>query len=778
MDKHWNKANEKKWQQFWEDKFIYKFDTKSKKQIYSIDTDPPTVSGKMHIGHALSYIQKDSILRFHRMTGKNVFAPFGTDDNGLATERMIEKMKNVKGSEMKRSEFVKLCLDTLEKIRPDFIQDWKNLGVSLDWSISYTTINKHCQKISQRSFIELYKMKRAYRKKTPFMWCPECQTSIAQVEMEDREKQSQFVYIKFQTSLGEPITIATTRPELMPACVAIHVHPDDKRYKKFIGAKANIPFFKRSVDIHANKDVDMEFGSGAVYHCTFGDMDDAEWIVSYKIKPIEVMNKDGTLNKKAGKYQGMKAEQARKAIIADLEEAGFIEKIEPITHVVNVHERCGTEIEILMTEQWFIKYLDLKKQLLAAGKKLNWYPKHMRNRYDNWVKGLKWDWSISRQRFFGVPFPVWYCRKCKNIILADTKELPVDPLETKKICHKCKNFAVGEEDVMDTWATSSLTPQIASELVNNKIKIPFNLRSQGHDIISFWLFNTVVKSQLHEKKNPWKDVMINGWVLDPHGKKMSKSKGNVIEPKQMLEKYPADAMRYWATGTTLGEDIRFQEKDFVTGQKFLTKLWNASKFVLSHIDKKHESDITNPADKWLLAYLNQTIEKATKAFNSYEYSLARRAGEKFFWDFCDFYLEMVKDRLYNTDTYSKKEVESAKATLYRSLFTILQLFAPITPHMTEEIYQAFFKKFEGKESLHITDWPKPEKIDTDALTLGNKAVAAITELRKYKTDNKMAMNEPLAKVQLPEELKPIAEDIASTMKIEKVSFGKEIRVIK
>ncbi|MEK6950077.1 MAG: valine--tRNA ligase, partial [Nanoarchaeota archaeon] len=547
LPKHYNPhESELKWMQYWEKEKIYAFDPKSKSEIYSVDTPPPTVSGKMHLGHAFSYSQQDFIVRFHRMLGKNVFYPFGTDDNGLATERLIEKMKNVKGQFMKRKDFVELCLKTLEEIRPDFVYDWKRIGISADFNIFYTTIDEHSQKVSQKSFLGLYEMGRIYKKRAPFVWCPECQTAIAQVEMKDSERDSNLIYIKFDTSIKEKIIIATTRPELLPACVAIHVHPDDKRYKKFIGAKAKIPFSDREVKINSNKDVDMEFGSGVVYHCTYGDMDDVRWIGEFKIEPIEIMNKDGTLNEKAGKFAGLYVKKARKVVIEALKEENRIEKIEPIRHAVNVHERCETDIEILTTDQWFIKYLDLKDEFIKYGRKIKWYPEHMKARYENWIHGLKWDWNISRQRHFGVPIPAWHCKKCNEIAVADEKQIPVDPLVDKPK-GKCKcgsSEFEPEKDVLDTWATSSLTPDIAIELFKDKEiqkkLFPMGLRPQAHDIITFWLFNTVVKSYFHHKNIPWKDVMISGWALDPHGKKMSKSKGNVVDPREMLKKYSAD----------------------------------------------------------------------------------------------------------------------------------------------------------------------------------------------------------------------------------------------
>ncbi len=786
MKKSYNpKESEKKYKLYWEKNKIYTFNPNSTKPIYSIDTPPPTVSGKMHIGHAFSYSQQDFVIRYKRMQGYNIFYPFGTDDNGLPTERLIEKEKNITPQKVGRKEFIKICLNTLNKeLRPKYIQDWKSIGISCDWSIFYTTINKHCQKISQKSFIDLYKQKREYRKRTPFMWCPECQTAIAQVELKDKEKESQFVYIKFDTSINKPIVIATTRPELMPACIAIHVHPEDKRYKEFINQKAKIPFFNREVKIYANEDVNPDFGSGAVYHCTFGDMDDAEWIEKFKIQPIEIMDKDGTLNEKAGKYQGLNSKQARKAIIEDLQKAGLIQKIEPIKHVVNTHERCDTEIEILMTDQWFIKYLDLKQQFLKQGSKLNWYPKHMKNRYDNWVKGLKYDWCISRQRYFGIPFPVWYCKKCNEIILADESQLPVDPLtdKPKDPCPKCKSTSFEpEKDILDTWATSSLTPQIVASLFPKLYKklYPMNLRPQAHDIISFWLFNTVVKSYLHNKINPFRDVVISGWALDPKGKKMSKSKGNIIEPQEMIQKYSADCLRFWAASSKLGEDLPFQEKELVAAQRLTTKLWNASKFSFSHLEnyKLQKPKKLEILDLWLLIKLNQLVKSSTDAFDKYEYSRTKIETENFFWNiFCDYYLEIIKDRLYNSNKRGQQQKISAQYTLHYSLLTILKLLAPITPFITEEIYQHYYAKKEKCKSIHISSWPKydPKLINKKAEKIGDKTIQLISEVRKFKSKNNKSLKTPvlLTLDKQDKDLESILEDLKAVTNASKIDFDK------
>jgi len=774
------KESERKILDFWEKEKIFKFDPKKKAEVYGIDTPPPTVSGKMHIGHAFQYSQMDFIARYKRMAGYNLFYPFGTDDNGLPTERLVEKSKNVRAKDMPREEFIKICQDFLKEELPKFIQDWKNIGISCDFDLYYSTINEHCRRISQWSFLDLYKKDRIYQKKAPFMWCPECQTAISQYELKDKPEKSDFVYIKFQTSIGKPITIATTRPELMPACVAIHVHPDDSRYKKFINAKAKLPIFDREVEITTNEEVDMEFGSGAVYHCTFGDMDDAEWIEKMKIKPIEVMNKDGTLNEKAGKYSGMKSKEARKKITRELQEMGAVEKVEKIENSVKVHERCDTPIEILMTNQWFVKYLDLKNKMLEWGNKLNWHPEYMKHRYDNWANGLKWDWCISRQRFFGVPFPVWYCKKCNKVILAEEKDLPVDPLKDKPT-GKCKcgsNEFIPEKDILDTWFTSSMTPRLAVELTDKETRekiFPMSLRPQAHDIITFWLFNTVVKSNLHYGKNPFKDVLISGFVK-LEGEKMSKSKGNVIEPREVLEKYGADAMRYWASTSNLGEDLDYQEKDLLTGKKFITKIFNATNFVFMNLKEKiKEPKELCETDRLFTTQMNEVIKKATDAFEKYEYSKAKQEAEHFFWKiFCDNYLEIIKRRVYNGN---KEEKESAFYTLYTCLLSILKMMAPFTPFVTEELYQTHFKKTENDKSIHISSWPeeikaKKEKNDVEKFEI---LINLIAKIRQAKSEAKKSVKAEIILTledKEKQELKDILDDFKAVVNAREIKTGK------
>jgi len=783
------KEIEEKWQKFWEKNKTYAFNPNKTDNIYSIDTPPPTVSGKMHMGHAFGYSQFDFIARFKRMQGHNVLMPIGTDDNGLPTQLLIQKLKKVRAKDLGHKAFRKLCRTTIiNELRPKYLNDFRKLGISYDWDINYSTIDLHCQKVSQKSFIELYKKGKEYRIEAPMMICPKCKTAISQVELEDADLESQLVYIKVKVETGDELVFATTRPELLPACMGISVHPDDKRYKHLIGKKVNLPLINRQVVLSADKETDPEYGSGVVYYCSYGGMECIEWLTRHpKTKPIHIMGVEGVYNGKAGKYEGMDSNKARKEIINDLDNVGALVKTEKIRHAVNVHERCGTEIEYVATKQWFIKFLDLKEKMLKWGNKLNWFPLHMKNRYDNWAKGLKWDWCISRQIPFGIPFPVWYCEDCDEIILAKEKDLPVDPTIDKPPVDKCPKCGskkiIPEKDIINTWATSSLTPTIVKELFKGKkcykylTENPMNLRPQGHDIISFWLFNTVVKSQLHFNMLPWNDCFIHGWMLDPKGKKMSKSKGNVIEPQPMLEKYSADALRFMSAGCKLGDDLPFQEKDLVTGKKFANKLWNASNFVFMHLEKyKGEKVKLSLMDKWLLSKLNGLIKTSTEAYEKYDFMRNKLDTEKFFWqNFCDNYLEIVKYKLYNLED-SSMEKKAVKYCLNITLKSVLKLMAPIMPYVTEELYQEGFKE---KKSIHLSSWPVYDKklIDKDVEKLGDIVINIISAVRKFKSQNQMSLKEELSllEIKADEELKkklnPALNDLKNTLKLKEIKFS-------
>ncbi|OIO80106.1 valine--tRNA ligase [Candidatus Pacearchaeota archaeon CG1_02_32_132] len=727
------KKIEKHWLDYWEKERIYAFD-KNSKPVFSIDTPPPTVSGEMHIGHAYSYSQQDFIARYKRMQGFSVFYPFGTDDNGLPTEKLIQKIKNVKSKDFSRQEFIELCLKTLKEITPAFIQDWKNIGVSCDYNLYYSTINDNSRKMSQKMFLELYKQGLVYKTDFPTIWDTEFQTPVAQAELEDREKESLFTTIKFHVQ-EKILPIATTRPELLGACLAIFVNPEDKRYKHFIGKKATVPIFNNLVPILADAHAEMEKGTGALMICSYGDKQDVEAVKKHKLTPRVIITKEGKIN--AHPYEGLYIKEARAKILEDLQNQNLIIKQEKIKHVTNVYEKSGREIEFLPTEQWFIKILDKKSVLLKQGKKINWYPKHMQKRYENWIHGLEWDWSISRERHFGIPIPVWHCRSCNHIILAKESELPIDPVQKEKICDKCKMKAEPETKVLDTWATSSLTPQIASSLVNNKIKLPYSLRPQAHDIIRTWAFYTIVRSLYHEKKIPWKDTIISGFVT-LEGQKMSKSKGNGIKPQTIMEEFSADALRYAAASSKLGEDSDYQEKDIITGKKFVTKILNATNFVFMNLKYQKQAKL-HETDRLLLQQLNQIIDSATESFNSYNYSKAKLDTESFFWKtFADNYLEIVKNRVYNG---TKEEKESAFYTLYQSLLAITKMMAPITPFIAEEIYQQHFKKHEKAKSIHLSKWPdefKIKKTKEDG-KVWNRMIELISSVRQAKSEAQKSM---------------------------------------
>ncbi|MCX8158517.1 MAG: valine--tRNA ligase [Candidatus Diapherotrites archaeon] len=780
---------EVKWQQYWEENNIYKFDEQSDKPIYSIDTPPPTVSGNMHIGHAFSYTHTDFIARYKRMKGCNVFYPFGFDDNGLATERLVEKNRNILAKNFTREEFIKICQEETKIVEERMRKQFGLLGLSVDWSLVYRTIDEWCRKTAQRSFIDLYRIGRVYLKEAPTMWCPKCETAIAQAELEDEQIESTFNDIYFELEDCSKIIIATTRPELLGACVAIFVNPADNKNNHLIGKKAKVPLYNYYVPILADHRVDPQKGSGIVMCCTFGDQTDIEWYLAHNLPLKIAISKDGKMTKIAGKYEGMDIKSARKKILEDLKKEGFLVSQKNIIHTVNVHERCKTEVEFLVSKQWFVRYLDLKDEFIVRGEELNWYPEHMRHRYNNWIKGLQWDWCISRQRFFGVPFPVWYCKKCGEVKLADEDELPVDPLVDKPKT-KCKcgsNEFEPEDDVLDTWFTSSLTPQINAkwredEKYFRKI-FPMSMRPQAHDIITLWAFNTIVKAHMHNGCLPWKDIVISGHALDPKGRKMSKSLGNVVDPEEIINKYSADILRYWSASASLGEDLPFQEKEFVAGKKFINKLKNAAKFVMVACEnfelEEHKEYKLRLSDKWILSKLNKMKRFATECFEKYEFSKALAAIRNFFWlEFADFYIEEVKYRIYGNDYESK---EAAQYTLYKVINDLIKLIAPFMPHICEEIYKEILK---GKKlSVHLEEWPTVNEnlIDEIAEQKGEIVKEVISSIRKYKTINNMSMNQEITEVilitkddKIKSALDESIEDITKTMNIKRLRIEKKL----
>ncbi len=773
MDKRYNgKEAEGHWQKFWAENGIYRFDGNSHKPVYSIDTPPPTVSGSLHMGHLFSYTQTEIQARFFRMRGYNVFYPMGYDDNGIPSERLTEKVLGIKATDLPRKEFVQKCYDTCKKYEKIYENFWKCMGMSIDWSNTYTTIEEGSRRISQRSFIELLKNKRIYHKEEAVMWCPTCRTAIAQAEIEEKNLKSSFNDMVFILDDNQPLIIATTRPELLPSCVAVLVHPDDERHKWVIGKKARVPVFNQVVPVLVDSAVDKEKGTGVVMCCTFGDRQDIEWWRRYSLPLIISITEDGKMNENALEFKGLKIEEARKKIIEKADELGLLKTKKDIVHTVNTHDKCETPVEFLSKPQWFLRVMDIKNELIARADEINWYPAFMKNRYTDWVRNLAWDWCLSRQRFYGVPIPVWFCMACGNFLLPNEEDLPVDPMTDKPPQNKCPTCGGSdikpETDILDTWATSSLTPEINfrwKEPDERKNLFPMSLRSQAHEIIRTWTFYTIVKSHLHHNSIPWKNVVISGFVTIPSederavnikggkktfkAEKLSKSKhGDIADPLKLLEKYNADILRYWASSGFLGTDMPLKPEDIELGQRVQTKIWNAYRFISLHIEnyepKKPEPFQT--IDSYLLFLLDRTIKNATEDFEQYDFRQARNYVVDFFWkDFCDNYLEIVKDRLYNPEKRGEEEKNSALWTLFTTGRALLGLFAPYLPFITEEIYQKLHRRHENAISIHITRWPEPLNLAFGDQTIiaGNMFYNFLASVREYRGNRSISQKEEI-----------------------------------
>ncbi|KKQ32597.1 MAG: Valine-tRNA ligase [candidate division TM6 bacterium GW2011_GWF2_37_49] len=753
MDKIYeHSTSEQKARDLWEKDLIYNFKPDTSKKVFSIDTPPPTVSGSLHVGHVFSYTHQDLIARFKRMRGFNVFYPQGFDDNGLATERFVEKKNGIKGHLMKRSEFIALCLKDTEAVEKNFEDLYKKLGLSIDWTKIYSTISPKVRKISQYSFIELYQKGLAYRKQEPSMFCTTCRTSVAQAELDDAEISNTFNDIQFTTTDGQQLVIATTRPELLPACVAVFYHQDDARYQNLAGKNAIVPIFGHQVPILADEKVSPEKGSGLVMCCTFGDQTDIHWYKKHKLPFVQVVGNDGKWTEKSGPLAGLTVHDARNKMLELMNNDGLLLNQKAISHAVSVHERCKQEIEYLAPWQWFINILDHKEALLQQADKINWHPEHMKVRYHDWVKNLNWDWCVSRQRFFGIPFPVWHCQDCGQILLADEKHLPVDPQEQAfpgGKCTKCGSTNIAPEtDIMDTWNTSGLTPQINMNWPGkspDNITLPMSMRPQAHDIIRTWAFYTIAKAYFHHNQIPWIDIVMSGHVLA--GKeKISKSKENSkTSPEALLQTYPADVIRYWAANGKLGTDTAFSENQFKIGHRLLTKLWNAFKFCseqLGDYKKPASTPKLDALNEWVLHNFSQTMQQYIEAYDKFEYHSALEVAEKFFWQtFCNNYLEIVKDRFFSPEKYSAEEIEATKFVLYELGFGILQLFAPITPYITETLYQMFYQESEQVKSLHLTSMDEKRfnynfAASNDVI---NSMLEVIASVRKLKSEAQLSL---------------------------------------
>jgi valyl-tRNA synthetase len=774
---------EEKWRKFWEKEKMFTFKYEEQKPLFTIDTPPPYVSADhLHVGHIMSYAQAEFIVRYKRMRGYNVFYPMGFDDNGLPTERFVEKKYKLDKSKIKRSDFIKICLKETQKGAQNYKKLWCDLGISVDWHKTYSTISPLATKISQWSIIDLYKKKALYRKKSPILWCPHCKTAIAQADLEDKKMKSQMNYIQFKLG-NKKVTIATTRPELLPACVALYVNPKDKRYLHLIGKKAQVPLFKNLVPIKSSEEVVKEKGTGMMMVCTWGDQEDlAKWKID-KLETRPLLEKDGRLNKLGKKYKGLKIKAARQKIIEDLKKGGYLIKQELIEHSLNVHERCDTPVELIQSKQWFIKIANLKKKWLEYGKKIKWHPTTMEKNYNLWVNSLKWDWCVSRQRYYGIPFPVWYCAKCKAPIFANEKDLPVNPIEDEPPLKKCPhcghNKFIPETDVLETWATSSCTPFLLKELIKEEKQkkkfFPVSLRPNAFEIIRTWDFYSIVKSHYHFGKIPFKNIMISGHGQDEKGRKVSKRLNNYVPSNKLLNDWGSDAIRYWATGASLGQNLRFNAKEIKKGKRTVTKLWNVGRFLAinseNYIFKSRRiPNNLEHSDCWIIEELNLAIQEITKAFDKYDYARARKKLDTFFWSkFADYYIELVKYRLNGN---AKKSRETALFVLYTIFFAVLKMYAPFLPFITEEIYQILFKKTERKKSIHLNSWPESLKIKCQVdIKDFQQALNAIYEIRRYKTSQGISLGSELAEYSLKEKinLSKYGELIKNAIKVKKIN---------
>ena len=781
-------AIEQKWQKYWEENGTYHFHPEDKRPVYSVDTPPPTVSGDLHLGHCYSYSHADFYVRYHRMNNQNIFYPMGWDDNGLPTERLVEKKMGISPEAVGAEAFLKAIAETSKNLEEQYETLWKRIGLSVDWRYTYSTISASSRKVAQFSFIELYKSGRLYTASSPTIWCPTCKTALAQAEIADLQRDTNFYTIAFSCE-GQVLPIATTRPELLPACVAVFVHPEDPKHKHLIGKKAKTPVFSKEVPILGDVKADPEKGTGIVMCCTFGDTTDIKWWREHNLPLISVIDKQGKLNESASFLGGLNVKTARKRILEELSANNLVIESKPSSQTVSMHDRCDTPIEYIETRQWFIKILDEKDRLIEAGSKINWHPPHMGARYEDWVKNLEWDWCISRQRYHGVPFPVWFCTKCDKVQLADVAELPIDP-RTKNPSKPCSCGSTEfkpETSVMDTWQTSSLSPQVAGRWLDDeklfRKVFPMSIRPQAHDIIRTWAFYTIVKGIYHENQVPWSDTVISGHGLSPEGHKVSKSRGAAVDPNILMAKYSADAIRYWSSSSKLGEDSMISEEKIASGQKLVNKLWNVTSFASQFLDGytlPRTAPEFIPVDKWLLSRLNKLISEATRDFEEYNHASAKTRTEAFFWEtFTDNYMEMVKTRLYDSPDGSK-EKDSARFTLYTALLALVKLLAPIMPFITEEVYQVLFKKDGDAPSVHLSAWPEANEllIDDDAENTGNMLIEIATSVRRYKSEKKIPMGSPLENLKIntmkeyyAEVLKECLVDIKSVTRAKQIGIN-------
>ncbi|MEU5548700.1 valine--tRNA ligase [Micromonospora sp. NPDC047793] len=819
---------EETWSRRWQEEGTYTFDrTKERSDVYAIDTPPPTVSGELHMGHVFSYTHTDLVARFQRMRGRTVFYPIGWDDNGLPTERRVQNVHGVRcdpslpydpewqapqapvddaarkdPTPISRRNFIELCERLTVSDEQVFEALWRRLGLSVDWSLMYTTIGPAARATSQRAFLRNLARGEAYQAEAPTLWDVGFATAVAQAELEDRERPGAYHRLRFHGPDGREVLIDTTRPELLPACVALVCHPDDERYADLVGTVVRTPVFGVEVPVRAHTLADPAKGTGVAMVCTFGDLTDVTWWRELDLETRVVIGRDGRLLPEppsgvpGGPYAelaGQTVNGARRRLVELLVDAGdLVGDVRPITHPVKFYERGDRPLEIVSTRQWYLhnggRDADLREALLARGREMRWVPEHMRHRYEHWVSGLTGDWLVSRQRFFGVPVPVWYRLDdvgepdWSHPLTPEDSALPIDPSEDAPPGYDESQRGVpggfvGDPDVLDTWATSSLTPQLAGgwerdpELFR-KI-FPMDLRPQGQEIIRTWLFATVVRAHLEHGTLPWHTAELSGWILDPDRKKMSKSKGNVVTPMALLEQHGSDAVRYWSANGRPGTDLAFDPAQIKVGRRLATKLLNASRFALGlGAADALRAPATTPLDRAVLAELASVVAASTTAFEAYDHTAALQAAESFFWRFCDDYIELVKERAYGTGAGA----DSARATLATALSVQLRLFAPVLPYATEEVWSWW-----RYGSVHRSPWPTTYEVNRAVQGEGDPALLrlasdALGQVRRAKSERKLSMRaevplaEALGPAALLDQLTEVADDLRAAGRIGKLDL--------
>ena len=813
---------EQKWMARWDAGAVYRFDrSRGRADVFSIDTPPPTVSGSLHVGHVFSFTHTDVIARFQRMRGKAVFYPMGWDDNGLPTERRVQNYFGVRcdpslpydpsftppekpGKQaipVSRPNFIELCTRLTAEDEKVFEHLWRHLGLSVDWALTYATIGRRAQRVSQLSFLRLLERGLAYQLEAPTLWDVDFRTAVAQAELEDREQPGAYHRIRFASAArpGSFIEIDTTRPELIPACVALVAHPDDERYKPLFGTDVLTPLFGVRVPVKPHALADPEKGTGVAMICTFGDVTDVVWWRELALPVRAVIQANGAFKPvtwgergwesadaaraqaQYDKLAGLSAVKARARIVDELKASGdLLGEPRPITHAVKFYEKGDRPLEIVTSRQWFIRTMEHRDDLLARGRELEWHPAYMQARYENWINGLAGDWCVSRQRFFGVPFPVWYKVRADGAIDYDARlvpaedRLPIDPSTDVPDGYDAAQrnqpggFA-GDPDIMDTWATSSLTPQIAAGWEEDRDLFarvfPMDVRPQAHDIIRTWLFDTVLRAHFEFDSLPWKHAAISGWVLDPDRKKMSKSKGNVVTPMGLLEEHGSDGVRYWAASGRPGTDTAFDTGQMKVGRRLAIKLLNASKFTLAKPDP--HGDVTASVDRGLLTMLARIVRESTADLEQFNYTRVLERTETFFWSFCDDYLELVKGRRYGDQ--GSALAASANGALLVSLSTMLRLFAPFLPFVTEEVWSWW-----QSGSIHRAPWPRPEEVlascgaaeDARGVEALQFAAAVLGAIRKKKSEEQRPLKTPVARavVRAPEALLALLPEVEADLR--------------